>query len=138
MSTPCYSSICICICKPCSYKTHLSPEGDRKGTAFTPFHYKQHIEQLKSDIEPKNIPKVPTSALGSECLQASLDQNFPKNYYQLTQSTFSTTQGLNSTAQKPYSRSNNLLPQDLGLIVSEILFLRYNISPGLHTLSPPP
>ncbi|MBW0550477.1 hypothetical protein O181_090192 [Austropuccinia psidii MF-1] len=45
----------------------------------------------------------------------------------MTQSTFSTPAGPNSTAQKPYSGSQNLLPQDLGIIIYAILSLRYNI-----------
>ncbi|MBW0519709.1 hypothetical protein O181_059424 [Austropuccinia psidii MF-1] len=41
--------------------------------------------------------------------------------------TFSTPAVLNSTAQKPYSGSQNLPPQDLGMIISSILSLRYDI-----------
>ncbi|MBW0483103.1 hypothetical protein O181_022818 [Austropuccinia psidii MF-1] len=37
--------------------------------------------------------------------------------------------GLTSTAKKPYSGSPNLPPKDLGMIISAILSLRYNI-PG--------
>ncbi|MBW0522007.1 hypothetical protein O181_061722 [Austropuccinia psidii MF-1] len=72
MSTPCYSSMHICICLQFSTQTHSYPEGDRKGVAFTPFQYKQHIKKLKSAIEPKSIPNIPTSASGSE---------FPKFYW---------------------------------------------------------
>ncbi|MBW0461629.1 hypothetical protein O181_001344 [Austropuccinia psidii MF-1] len=50
---------------------------------------------------------------------------------------FSTTQGVNSTALKPYSGSQNLPPQDLGMIISAILSLRYNISRrAAHILNP--
>ncbi|MBW0477807.1 hypothetical protein O181_017522 [Austropuccinia psidii MF-1] len=111
----------------CSTKTHSSPEGDRQGVAFTPFQYKQHIKKLKSDIAPKYLPKIPTSASGSEFPQILLDQIFPANYSQLTQSTFSTPPGLTSTAQKPYSSSPNLPPHNIGMIISTILSLRYNI-----------
>ncbi|MBW0460292.1 hypothetical protein O181_000007 [Austropuccinia psidii MF-1] len=98
--------MCICICQHCSTQTHSSPEGDRQGFAFTPFQYKQDIRKLKSAIEPN----IPTLASGSECPQNLLDQIFPKYYSQLTQSMFSTTQGPNSTALKPYSRSQQLPP----------------------------
>ncbi|MBW0479834.1 hypothetical protein O181_019549 [Austropuccinia psidii MF-1] len=49
------------------------------------------------------------------------------DYSQLTQSTFSTPPGLTSTAQKTYSGSPNLPQQDLGIIISAILSLIYNI-----------
>ncbi|MBW0546740.1 hypothetical protein O181_086455 [Austropuccinia psidii MF-1] len=101
----------------------LFPEGDRKGVAFTRFQYKNH----KSTISPKSLPNIPTSASGSECPQILLDQIFPADYSQLTQRTFSTPEGLNSTPQKPYSGSQNLPPQELGMIISAILSLRYNI-----------
>ncbi|MBW0473678.1 hypothetical protein O181_013393 [Austropuccinia psidii MF-1] len=127
MSTPHYSSMCICMCKHCSTQTHSSPEGDRQGGSFTPSQYKQNIKKLKSAIEPKNIPNISTSASGSECLQVLLGQIFPNDYSQLIQSTFFTPPGLNSTSQKPYSRSQNITPQDLGMIISAILSLRYNI-----------
>ncbi|MBW0508675.1 hypothetical protein O181_048390 [Austropuccinia psidii MF-1] len=83
------------MCQHCSTQTHSSPEGDRQGVALTPFQYKQHIRKLKSTIAPKSLPKIPTSASGSECPQILLDQIFPADYSQLTQSTFSTPAGLN-------------------------------------------
>ncbi|MBW0547527.1 hypothetical protein O181_087242 [Austropuccinia psidii MF-1] len=101
MSTPCYSSMCICICQYCSAQKHSSPEVNRQGVAFTPFHYKKHIKKFKSAIEPKYLPNIPTLESGSECPQIILDQIFPSDYSQLTQSTFSTPLGVNSTAQKP-------------------------------------
>ncbi|MBW0518378.1 hypothetical protein O181_058093 [Austropuccinia psidii MF-1] len=115
------------MCQHCSTQTHSSAEGDRQGVAFTPFQYKQHIKKLKSTIASKSLPNIPTSASGSECPQILLDQIFLADSSQLTQSTFSTPEGLNSTAQKPYSGSQNLTPQDLGVIISAILSLRYNI-----------
>ncbi|MBW0576196.1 hypothetical protein O181_115911 [Austropuccinia psidii MF-1] len=111
----------------CSTQTHSSSEGDRQGVAFTPFQYKQHIKKLKSTISLISLPNILTSASGSECPQILLDQIFPADYSQLTQSTFSTSAGLHSTTQKPYSGSQNLHPQDLGMIISAILSLRYNI-----------
>ncbi|MBW0526351.1 hypothetical protein O181_066066 [Austropuccinia psidii MF-1] len=105
MTTCCYSSMHICMCQHCSTETHSSPEGDRHGVSFTPFQYKQHIKKLKSTIAPKSLLKIPTSASGSDCPQLLLDQIFPADYSQLTQSTFYTAPGLNSTAQKPYSSS---------------------------------
>ncbi|MBW0535211.1 hypothetical protein O181_074926 [Austropuccinia psidii MF-1] len=105
------------MCQHCSTQTHSSAEGDRQGVAFTPFPYKQHIKKRKSTIAPKSLPNIPTSASGSD--------------------TFSTPAGLNSTAQKPYSRSKNLPPQDLGMIISAILSLRYNIPRrASHILNP--
>ncbi|MBW0474686.1 hypothetical protein O181_014401 [Austropuccinia psidii MF-1] len=101
MTTRHYSSMRICMCQHCSTQTHSSTEGDRQGVAFTPFQYKEHIKKLKSTIAPKSLPNIPTSALVSECPQILLDQIFPDDYSQLTQSTFSTPAGLNSTAQKP-------------------------------------
>ncbi|MBW0583001.1 hypothetical protein O181_122716 [Austropuccinia psidii MF-1] len=68
-----------------------------------------------------------SSPEGSECPQLLLDQIFPADYSPLTQSTFSTAPGLNSTARIPYSSSQTLPPQDLGMIISAILSLRYNI-----------
>ncbi|MBW0586083.1 hypothetical protein O181_125798 [Austropuccinia psidii MF-1] len=127
MTTHCYSSMHICMCQHCSTQTHSSAEGDREGFAFTCFQYKKHIKNLKSTIAPKSLPKIPTSASGSECPQILLDQIFPSYYSQLTQSTFSTPVGLNSTTQKPYSGSQNLPPQDLGIIISAFLSSRYNI-----------
>ncbi|MBW0577694.1 hypothetical protein O181_117409 [Austropuccinia psidii MF-1] len=127
MSTPCYYSMCTCICQHCSTQTHSSPEGDRKGVAFTPFKYKQHIKKLKSSIEPKSIPNIPTSASGSEFLQIPLDQILPTYHFQLTKITFSAPPVLNPTAKKPYISSQNLPPQDLGMIISAIISLRYNI-----------
>ncbi|MBW0579473.1 hypothetical protein O181_119188 [Austropuccinia psidii MF-1] len=101
MTTRRYSSMRICKCQHCSTQTHSSAEGDRQGVALTPFQYKQHIKNLKSTIAPKYVPNIPTSATGSV--------------------------GLNSTAQKPYNGSQNLPPQDLGMIISAIQSLRYNI-----------
>ncbi|MBW0469138.1 hypothetical protein O181_008853 [Austropuccinia psidii MF-1] len=108
MSTPRYSSMHICMCQHCSTQTHSSPEGDRKGVAFTPFKYKQHIKKLESAIQPKSLPNIPTSASGSECPQIILDQIFPADYSQFTNSTFSTPPGVNSNAHKPYSSSEAL------------------------------
>ncbi|MBW0491331.1 hypothetical protein O181_031046 [Austropuccinia psidii MF-1] len=137
MTTRRYSSMHICMCQHCSTQTHSSAEGDRQGVALKPFQYKQHIKKLKSTIEPKSLPNIPTSASGSECPQILLDQIFPADYSQSTQSTFSTPVGLNSTAQKPYSGSQSLPPQDLGMIISAILSLRYNIPcRSLHILNP--
>ncbi|MBW0566907.1 hypothetical protein O181_106622 [Austropuccinia psidii MF-1] len=115
------------MCQHCSTQTHSSPEGDRQGVAFTSFKYKQHIKKLKSANAPKSIPNIPSSESGSECPQILLDQIFPAYYSQLTQTTFSTPPGLTSTAQKPYSGSPKLPPQDLEMIISAILSLRYNI-----------
>ncbi|MBW0477234.1 hypothetical protein O181_016949 [Austropuccinia psidii MF-1] len=126
-SIPHYSSIHICMCQHCSTETHSSPEGDRQGVPFTPFQYKQHIKNLKSATAPKSLPNIPTSESVSECLQTLFDQIFPADYFQLTQSTSSTPPGVNSTAQKPYSSSQNLPPQGLGRIIYAILSLRYNI-----------
>ncbi|MBW0529755.1 hypothetical protein O181_069470 [Austropuccinia psidii MF-1] len=97
----------IRMCQHCSMQTHSFAEGDRQGVAFTPFQYTQHITKLESPIAPNSLPNIPTSASGSY--------------------TFSTPAGLNSTAQKPYSGSQNLPPQDLGMMISAILSLRYNI-----------
>ncbi|MBW0480577.1 hypothetical protein O181_020292 [Austropuccinia psidii MF-1] len=125
------------MCQHCSTQTHSSPEGDRKGVAFTPFQYKQHIKKLKSAIAPKSLPNIPTSASGSEFPQTLLDHIFPADYPQLTQSIFSTPLGLTSTAQNPYRRSPNLPAQDLGMIISAILSLRYNIPcRASHILNP--
>ncbi|MBW0594238.1 hypothetical protein O181_133953 [Austropuccinia psidii MF-1] len=115
------------MCKHCLTQTESSPEVDRKVVDFTPFQYKQHIKKLKSAIEPKSLPNIPTSASGSECPQIILDQIFPADYSQLTHSTFSTPPGVNSTAQKPYQSSQNLPPQDLRQRIFAILSLRYNI-----------
>ncbi|MBW0514015.1 hypothetical protein O181_053730 [Austropuccinia psidii MF-1] len=142
MTTRRYSPMRICMFQHCSTQTHSSAEGDRQGVSFTPLQYKQHIQKLKSTIAPKFLPNIPTSGSISECPQILLDQIFPVDYSQLTQSTFSTAVGLNSTAQKPYSGSQNLPPQDLGMIISAILSLRYNIpcrasrilSPSLNLL----
>ncbi|MBW0541331.1 hypothetical protein O181_081046 [Austropuccinia psidii MF-1] len=98
----------IYMCQHCTTQTHSSPEGDRQGVAFTPFQYKQNIKKLKSTIAPKSLPNIPTSASGSECPQMIFDQIFPADFSQMTQSTFSTPEGLNSTAQKSYSSSQNL------------------------------
>ncbi|MBW0484713.1 hypothetical protein O181_024428 [Austropuccinia psidii MF-1] len=113
MSTRRYSSMHIFMCQQCSTQTHSSPEGDRQGVAFPPFQYKQHIKKLKSAIAPRSVPNIPTSASGSEFLKIPLDQIFPAPHSQLTQSTFSTPPCLTSTAQKPYSGSPNLPPQDI-------------------------
>ncbi|MBW0481833.1 hypothetical protein O181_021548 [Austropuccinia psidii MF-1] len=107
MTTRCYSSMRICMCQHCSTQTHSSAEGDRQGVAFTPFQYKQHIKKLRLTIAPKSLPNIPTSSSGSY---------------------FSTAPGLNSTAQKQYSGSQKPPPQDLGIIISAILLLRYNIT----------
>ncbi|MBW0548685.1 hypothetical protein O181_088400, partial [Austropuccinia psidii MF-1] len=90
---------------------------------------------LKSAIASKSLPNIPTSALGYECLQVQLDQISPPYCSQLTQSTFSTPLGLTSTAQKPYSGSTNLPPQDLGMIISAILSLSSggHPTPAFHT-----
>ncbi|MBW0461734.1 hypothetical protein O181_001449 [Austropuccinia psidii MF-1] len=95
------------MCQHCSTQSHSSPEGDRQGVSFTPFQYTQHIKKLKSEIAPKYLPNIPTSASGYDFPQVLLDQIFPADYSQWTPSTFSTTPGLNSTAQKPYSSSQN-------------------------------
>ncbi|MBW0488939.1 hypothetical protein O181_028654 [Austropuccinia psidii MF-1] len=125
------------MCQHCLAQTHSSPESERKGVAFTPFQYKQHIENLKSAIAPKYLPNIPTSASGSECLQTLLDPIFPSDYSQLTQSTFSTPPGLTSTAQKPYNVSPNLPTHNLGMIISAILSLRYNLPfRASHILNP--
>ncbi|MBW0575789.1 hypothetical protein O181_115504 [Austropuccinia psidii MF-1] len=125
------------MCQHCSTQTHSPPEGDRHRFSFTPFQYKQHIKNLKSTIAPKSLPNIPTSPSGSECPHLLLDQIFPADYSQLTQSTFSTAPGLNSTAQKPYSSSQTLPPQDLGMIISAIPSLRYNITcTASHILNP--
>ncbi|MBW0475113.1 hypothetical protein O181_014828 [Austropuccinia psidii MF-1] len=115
MSTRCYSSM----------------------LSFTPFQYKQHIRKLKSAIEPKSLPNIPTSASGSEFPQIILHQLFPADYSQFNQSTFSTPPGVNSKALKAYSGSQKLSPQDLGMIIPSILSLRYNI-PGRasHIINP--
>ncbi|MBW0496748.1 hypothetical protein O181_036463 [Austropuccinia psidii MF-1] len=137
MSTHRYSSMHICMCQHFSTQTHSSPEGDMQGFAFTPFQYKQHIKKLKSAIAPKSLPKIPTSASESECPQILLDQILPADYSQLTQRKFSTPPVLTSTAQKPYSSSPNLPPQYLGMIISAILSLRYNIPRrASHILNP--
>ncbi|MBW0570692.1 hypothetical protein O181_110407 [Austropuccinia psidii MF-1] len=122
-----YSSMCLCMCQHCSTQKHSSAEGDRQGFAFKPLQYKQHIKKLKSTIAPKSLPKIPTSASGSECPQILLDQIFPADSSKLTQSTFSTPAGLNLIAQKPYIGSQSLSPHDLGMIISAVLSLRYNI-----------
>ncbi|MBW0592018.1 hypothetical protein O181_131733 [Austropuccinia psidii MF-1] len=95
MPTHRYSSMHICMCQHCSTQTHSSAKGDREGFAFTPFQYKQHIKKLKSTIAPRSLPNIPNSASGSECPQILLDQIFPADYSKLTQSTFSTPEGLN-------------------------------------------
>ncbi|MBW0573895.1 hypothetical protein O181_113610 [Austropuccinia psidii MF-1] len=109
------------MCQHCSTQTHSSSEGDRQGVSFTPFQYKQHITKIKSTIAPKSLPKIPTSASLYECPQILLDQLFSAVYSQLRKRTFFTPVGLNSTAQKPYSDSQNLPPQDLGMIISSSL-----------------
>ncbi|MBW0498949.1 hypothetical protein O181_038664 [Austropuccinia psidii MF-1] len=108
-----------------------------QGATFKHFQYKQQIKKLKSAIAPKSLPKIPTSASRSEFPQIVLDQVFPADYSQLTQSTFSTPLGVNSTAQKPHSISQSLPPQDLGMIISAILSLQYNIPCRVsHILKP--
>ncbi|MBW0472128.1 hypothetical protein O181_011843 [Austropuccinia psidii MF-1] len=108
-------------------KTNLIHSSCNNGAAFTPFQYKQHIKKLKSAIAPQSLPNIPTTVSGSECPPILLDQIFPADYSQLTQRTFSTPPGLFSTAQKPCSRSPKLPPHNLGIIISAILSLRYNI-----------
>ncbi|MBW0585959.1 hypothetical protein O181_125674 [Austropuccinia psidii MF-1] len=131
MLTRRYSSMRICMCQHCSTQTHCSPESDRHGVSCRPFQYKQHIKKLKSPITPKSLPNIPPSASGCECPQLLLDQIFPADYSQLTQSTFSTVLGLNSTPQKPYSSIQNLklwwsptpafhIPQDLSTIFEHL------------------
>ncbi|MBW0518158.1 hypothetical protein O181_057873 [Austropuccinia psidii MF-1] len=127
----------ICMCQHYATQTQSSAEGDRQGASFIPFQYKQHIKSLKSYIAPKSLPNIPTSASGSECPKILLDQILPADYSKLTQRPFSTTEGLNSTAQKPYSRSQSLPPHALGMIIFAILSLRYNIPRrASHTLNP--
>ncbi|MBW0533788.1 hypothetical protein O181_073503 [Austropuccinia psidii MF-1] len=101
MTTRHYSSMHIYMCQHFSTQTHSFAEGDRVRVASTPFQYKKHIKKLKSAIAPKSLPNIPTSASGSECPQILLDQIFPADYSQLTQSTFSTPPVLTATAQKP-------------------------------------
>ncbi|MBW0576375.1 hypothetical protein O181_116090 [Austropuccinia psidii MF-1] len=127
MTTRRYSSMHICMCQHCSTQTHSSTKGDRQGVAFTPSQYKQNIKNLKSTIAPKSLPNIPTSASGSEFPPILLDQIFPSYSSQLGQSTFFTPACLNSTAQKPYSDSQNLPPQDLEMILSATLSLRYDV-----------
>ncbi|MBW0566492.1 hypothetical protein O181_106207 [Austropuccinia psidii MF-1] len=115
------------MCENCSTQTHSSFEGVRQGVAFTPFQYKQYIKKLKSAIAPKSLPNIPTSASGSDFPQILFNQIFLADYSQSTQSTFSTPQGLTSPAQKPYSGRPNLPPQDLGMIISAIILVLYNI-----------
>ncbi|MBW0476676.1 hypothetical protein O181_016391 [Austropuccinia psidii MF-1] len=115
------------MCQHCFTQTHSSPENDSQGVAFTTFQYKQNIKKLKSAIAPRSLPKIPTSASGSQCLKILLDQIFIADYSQLTQRTFSTPPGLTSTAPNQYSKSPNLPPKDLGMILSAILSCRYNI-----------
>ncbi|MBW0488502.1 hypothetical protein O181_028217 [Austropuccinia psidii MF-1] len=122
MTTRRYSSMCICMCQHCSTQTHSSPEGDRHGVAFKPFQYKQNIKKLKSTIAHKSLPDIPTSASGSECPQILLDQIFPADYSQLTQST-----GSQFNCTESIQRQSNPPPQDLGMIISSILSFRYNI-----------
>ncbi|MBW0515209.1 hypothetical protein O181_054924 [Austropuccinia psidii MF-1] len=105
MSTPCYSSMHICMCQHCSAQTHSSPEGDRKLVAFKPVQYKQNIKKLKSAIEPKSLPNIPTSESVFEFLQIIFYKVFLAYYSQFTQSTFSTPTGVNLAAQKPYISS---------------------------------
>ncbi|MBW0588802.1 hypothetical protein O181_128517 [Austropuccinia psidii MF-1] len=137
MTTRSYSSMRLCMCQHFSTQAHSSPEGDRQGVSFKPFQHKQHIQKLNSTIAPKSLPNIPTSASESEFPQILLDQIFPADYSQFTQSTFSTPAGLNSTAQKPYSGSQNLPPQNLGMIICAILSLRYNIPHrDSHILNP--
>ncbi|MBW0497757.1 hypothetical protein O181_037472 [Austropuccinia psidii MF-1] len=125
------------MCQHCSTQTHSSPEGDRKGVSFTPFQYKHHIKKRRASISPKSLPNILTIESGSECPQILLNQIVPADHSQLTQRKFSIPPGLTSTAQKPYSSSPNLPPQDLVMIISAILPLRYNIpSRASHILNP--
>ncbi|MBW0479030.1 hypothetical protein O181_018745 [Austropuccinia psidii MF-1] len=89
--------------------------------------FPSQIKNLKSAIEPKCLPNIPTSASGSEFPQLIMDQIFPADYSQLTQPTFSSPPGVNLTAHKQYSRSQKLPPKALGMIISAILSLMYNI-----------
>ncbi|MBW0525833.1 hypothetical protein O181_065548 [Austropuccinia psidii MF-1] len=102
----------ICMCQHFSTQRHSSAEGDKQGVSFTPYQYKQQIKDHKSTIAHKSLPNIPTCASGSEFPQVLLDQIFPAYYSQLTQRTFSTPLGLNSTEQKQHSSSQNLPPQD--------------------------
>ncbi|MBW0466773.1 hypothetical protein O181_006488 [Austropuccinia psidii MF-1] len=130
------------MCQHFSTQTKSSAEDDIQGVGFKPFQYKQNIKKLKSAIEPKSLPNIPTSASNSEYLQLILDQIFPAKYSQFTQRIFSTPWGVNSTAQKPYSSSKNLPTKALGILISAIGSLRYNIpcrashilNPALHLL----
>ncbi|MBW0493177.1 hypothetical protein O181_032892 [Austropuccinia psidii MF-1] len=90
MSTPCYFSIHICMCQSFPTQKNSSPEGDRPGVYFTPFQYKQNIENLKLAIEAKSIAKIPTSESGSESPQLywimfsqNMTPNLPKAHYSL-------------------------------------------------------
>ncbi|MBW0474956.1 hypothetical protein O181_014671 [Austropuccinia psidii MF-1] len=138
MSIPHYPSMHIFICQHFSNQKKSSPGGDRQGFSFTPFQYKQHIDKLKYAIEPKAIPNIATLAFGSECWKILLDQIFPNYYSQLTQSTFTTPLGLNLTALKPYWGSQNLPPQDLGMIIFAIVSLRYIIPHRASHIPPRP
>ncbi|MBW0492847.1 hypothetical protein O181_032562 [Austropuccinia psidii MF-1] len=86
-----------------------------------------HLSNINSTLKISNQPLHPNLFQTSLLPQILLDQIFPADYSQFTQSTFFTPAGLNSTAQKPYSVIQNLPPQELGMIISAILSLRYNI-----------
>ncbi|MBW0474591.1 hypothetical protein O181_014306 [Austropuccinia psidii MF-1] len=120
------------MCQHCATKTNSSPKVDMKGVAFTPFQYKNHIQNSKAAIETRFIPNFPTSASDFESLPI-----FPNDYSQLTHTTFSTPSGLNSTAQKPYSGSQNPPLEDLGIIISAILSL-YPMTSKAQTQIPLP
>ncbi|MBW0480826.1 hypothetical protein O181_020541 [Austropuccinia psidii MF-1] len=115
------------MCQHCSSQTSSSTESDRQGVALRTLQYNQHIKELKLPIECKYISNIPTSESGSEFPQMFLDNVFANDYYLLTQSTFSTLLGLNSTVQKPYSWIQNPPPQEPGIIMSSILCSRYKI-----------
>ncbi|MBW0507004.1 hypothetical protein O181_046719 [Austropuccinia psidii MF-1] len=102
------------MCQHCSTQTHSPPEGDRQVVSFTPFQYKQHIKKLKSAIELKSLPNIPTSASGSECPQIILDQIFRADYSQLTQIKLSTPQGYLKLTGHPTPAFH--IPQDLSTI----------------------
>ncbi|MBW0482638.1 hypothetical protein O181_022353 [Austropuccinia psidii MF-1] len=84
-----------------------------------------------------SIPNIPTSESGPGCLQTVLNQIFPNDNSQLMQSTLSISLDLNSTEPNTYSWSENLPPQDFGMIISTILSLSYNIPcRDSHILNP--
>ncbi|MBW0479026.1 hypothetical protein O181_018741 [Austropuccinia psidii MF-1] len=100
MSTPHYSSIHIWMFQHCSPQTNSSPEGDGQGVAFTAFQYKEHIKTLKSAISPKSLPNIPASASVSELRQILLDQIYPADNSQSTQSNTASQFNYAETIQK--------------------------------------